>query len=316
MQIALKHGLKLTLANFLGFLMNFALSFLLNLIFTVLILLLSIVAAGGVGFFTGFSFTEEAYELIVGSMTIVPVIIVFVLYILLSVLINSMLIGGLYGSTIEAVYENRSSIQTYFRDAFRHMVRLTGWQLVVFLLAIPIIILFIVGMLLFKELFGEVLVVIPILFAIVTGMLFLVLFIHSPIFIVKHRSKAWRSIALSFRLLRRRPLRVLLSGILSLGWALLINGIYILIFGSILFVIYLLLSVYLSEEIVQALLGFATLILLLIEGLVVIPFSGVMSLSVLINHYKNHFDHLIEGGENEEWIYRAQQPIFEFKDHE
>lgn len=310
MQSLFKHGLKLTFANFLGVLMNIFFSFLLGGVFYFFVFLTVLGTVLGKGAHA-LSDTEQLNDLI-GSVAMIPIIIIFVLYLLAVMVLQSMLIGGLYGSTIESVFENRSSIGTYFTYSFRNLWRLTALQLLIFLLGMPIFIFVLFVNLLVVELFGEGFIPLAIIFSIIIGFLFLTLFLHTPIFIIRLRTKVWKSIGYTFRLLIHNPFRILLSGILFFGTIVLINGLYTLIVVTPAWLGYFFMGGSLSVEALQILL---TIYSFLAGGFwlfLVLPFSGIVSLLLLIRHYRQHFHPIveeIEGGAN---VYQ-EEPFFKMK---
>lgn len=310
----LKHGVKLTFANFLGILLNFVLTFLATIGFYLAIALVvfgTLGAVSGIQFFTDFDFDLNQFDAVAGSIVSIPIIIIFVLYMIVLTILQSMLIGGLYGSTIESVFENRSSIGTYFVYSFRNLWRLTGLQFAILLLGIPVFAVMFFGNLLFAQVFGEEYIVIPIVLSVIIGLLFFTLFLHSPIFIVRLRVKVWRSIGLAFRLLMENPFRVLLSGVIFFGTILLIHALYLLFVGLPALIGYYLLEGMISTGLLNLLFGTYVFVISLIWGLCISPFSGVMSMLLLIRHYRQHLHPLIEPMEIDDNLY--QGPLYQMK---
>src|SRR5690606_34629814 len=122
-----------------------------------------------------------------------------------------------YGSTIQSVFENRSSIGSYFQHSFRHIFRLTGFQLAIILLMLPLFLMIAAGQFLFDKFVGQDFHFLFVIFSIILLLLSYTLFLHTPIFIIRYRMKIWRSIGLSFRLFFKKPFRVFFSGLLFFG---------------------------------------------------------------------------------------------------
>ena len=292
-----KHGVKLTIYHFLGFLLNFVLSFLLTILFYILVLLTvvgTIGAIGGVNLFTDYILNEKQFEAIVSSIAVVPFLIIIFLYVLFVMILQSMLIGGLYGSTIESVYENRSSVRSYFAHSFRHIWRLTSVQLAQFFIALPITLGLVLGNVAVMEAFGEVFGFLSILVSLVIMMLILTVYLHTPIFVVRLRTKVWRSIALTFRLLLVSPFRTFFACMLFLGTNILINGLYVLTVSVPAVLGYYLLEGVFAGGVLEVVLAIYLLIVILIWGLIIIPFTGTFSLLLLVRHYRQHFEPIVE----------------------
>lgn len=302
-KLLLRHGMKLTFANLLGLLVYFFLNSLLHIGYYVLIFVSVLGTVGGLRFFTDISLDGNQINSVVGSIVFVPVIIFSLLYVLLSLILQSMLIGGLYGSALESVFKDRSSIVTYFKYAFRNLLRLTGLQLAILLLGLPIILCLVLGSMLFVSAFGEDLLVLPISFSIVVAVLFFTLFLHTPIFIIQLEAKVWRSIGLSFRLLKGNSLRILLSGVIFFGTILLVNGLFLLIVGLPSLLGYLLLSGVVSPSVLEIMSMIYTIIMGLIWGMIIVPLSGVCSILLMLDHYRKYFHKIVESN-NEQYVYR------------
>lgn len=303
MKLLLKHGMKLTVANLLGLLVYFFLASLLHVGYYVLIFVSVLGTVGGMKLFTDISLDGDQIDGLVGSIVFVPVILFSLLYVLLSLVLQSMLIGGLYGSALESVFEDRSSISTYFKYLFRNFWRLTGLQLAILLLGLPIILCLVLGSALFVSVFGEDLLVLPISLSIIVGVLFITLFLHTPIFIIQLKEKIWRAIGLSFQLLKENPLRILLSGVIFFGTILIINGLFLVVVGLPALLGYLLLSEVVSLDVLEILSIIYTIMMGLIWGMIIVPFSGVCSILQTIDHYRKYFHPIVES-KNEQYVYR------------
>lgn len=312
MKSLFKHSLKLTFANFLGILTYLILSFLLNIGFYALVILILLGTAGGLGLMAGGIWFDLETIVSTAQIAFVPILFCFFIYLLLSILLQSMLMGGLYGSVIESVYENRSSVGVYFKYSFRNLWRLTGLQLVIYLLGIPVYLgVFFVNQL-FTSLFSENLSFIPVVFSVVVGLLFMAIFLHTPIFIIKLRSKILRSIGLTFQLLKENFSGVLLSGLKFYGVLILICGLYVAIILIPSIIGDVVLEKILAEDLSMALSSIYIFIAFFVGIFGILPFSITSALLMLVQNYRSHFHELVEPSGDSEKL-EQRDPIFQWK---
>src|SRR5690606_36246648 len=64
---------------------------------------------------------------------------------------QSLLIGGFYGSTLDSVLDQQFSIKSFFQHSFRHVFRLTSFQLLIIALMFPIFLVITIGLWIFND---------------------------------------------------------------------------------------------------------------------------------------------------------------------
>lgn len=231
MKIFLNHGIKLTFANFLGSIMSAFLSIIGLFIFGLIALVLTVgtslfelieMGFNIFKFFSSFPLPENPFWLI----SIGFVLLFLVLY---QFMVQSMVIGGLYGSAIRSAYEKKGSMGAYFLYFFRHLGRITRLQILLLILSIPLLLLIVILVIFLQMLFESPnIIFFQASFSVLLLLLFITLFLHAPIFIIKNNVGAWRSIVLSFQLLKEGLYPVLYSGAIFFSILGIINGIFIL----------------------------------------------------------------------------------------
>ncbi|MBA4494600.1 hypothetical protein ACFO25_12740 [Paenactinomyces guangxiensis] len=297
MNYIFRHGFKLTLANLLGGFIATTVS-MLGFAFFYLIIMILILGAAGVSAIGGGSLEDPFAALEnAGTGTEIGLAIGLVIFYLISIIFSylpySMMFGGTYTSSIEAVYENRSSVGTYLNGAFRYLWKLTGLQLAYLLVSIPLLVVLVItaefseqGGFEQSPVSGILLTLIFLLFTFIYVMMFL----YSPIFIIKERTGIWKSISLSFSLIFKAFGHVILSGFLFIGIGILFCGIFG-VFSFIVLALFGGIDVFTSNSepgIVFILFAF---LLGAIFFLFVLPFTWSASFLVFINYYKRKLRH-------------------------
>lgn len=286
MQYIFRHGLMLTLANFLGSIL-FVMLYLVAYVFIALVAFafLAILGISTGGLEDPFANIGDESVGVVAGLTM---ILFYLVYFLLILLFNSLMLGGAYGSSIEAVFDNRSSLGTYFTAAFRYFWRLTGVQLVILLLSLPLILILIIPLVIFETMGmsdNGGIILIWLLFAFVGSIIPWMLYLHAPILVIKENVGAWKSVSLSFRLCRKAFGTVLASSLAYMLTYLAILAVFVIL----LIILLLPFGLTLSELDSDAVSGVAVLLavlLILIYYFIGMPFSYASAHLVVVDRYK------------------------------
>lgn len=294
MRLYFHHGLKIAFANLFGSLLTSFLSLMGLFIFGVTILLLTIGTSIVELFHGNFNFREIMSVFSFEQSPIWAILCCFLLffYLLYQIFVHSMVIGGLYGSSIHAVFETDKTIRAYFSYSFRNLGRLTQLQWLLILLSIPLLIVTVILIILLDTLIDSPNVIFfQISFSVLLCSVFFTLFLHSPIFIIKNRLTVWQSIQISLQLLKRGLYPTLFSSFAFFAILVLFNGTF---FGLWWYIFSLtnssISSLQFSFESLEA-------ILILIIGFLiwcssVFPYSMICALLILVKRYKSHLHHL------------------------
>lgn len=300
MKLFFNYGIKIAFANLFGF--TFHLFFILMgiLIFGSTILLFtistSIIEFFQIIFSGQFQFDEFFSVLSFENSPIWALSSGFVLlfYCLYQAFIQSMMIGGFYGASVHSVFDEQASIGSYFSYSFRNLGRLTRLQLLLLVLSIPMFILITFVVIGLETLVNSPnIIYFQLSFSLLLILLFLTLFLHSPIFIIKNQTGAWRSIQLSLELLKRAPYSILFSAVVFFAILAIINGLYI---GTI-FILFPSLTINFTE------LSFDTAsietIFIMVTGTlfwlwIVLPYSLICALLMLVKRYQLNLHHLTQ----------------------
>lgn len=309
LKLFVNHGFKLTIANLFGSILNTILSaiglfvfgclllFLLlgKFIFTlieiivnylnseehILSLLINITNA-----FTSFSFSDSPLLLFMS-------IVVLCCYAIYQLWIQSMMIGGLYGSVVHAVFEGKNSVRAYFSYSFRNLGKLMKLQFLLILLSIPFFILVVIFNIGLESLFDSPnIIYFQISFSIIFFLIFCTSFLHSPIIIIKEKVDAFRAVMLSFRLIKNELYTVLYSGTLFFTTLAFINGIFLII---LLFLLHLSGVSLVDFQFEQ--LNLASYVIVILGMFIwfpfILPYSMICSMLILVKQYKQHFHHIL-----------------------
>ena len=221
-----RHGLKLWVSFFVGSLAATVVAG----IFAFLIFLI-----GGIALFSSagdvFSALEEAFdpfapdpaaalEAVFSPGVIISLLMMFLLFIGVVLFYSGFTNAGMNTMMRNAVFEDRSSIETYFTQGFRYMMKMVGQIFLTGLFYIPAIILVTIGI--FLMIYGIAEggagpVLGGFLLFLVAAALFIVLalvFLHAPVILVTENAGIWESIALSARLFKRSFGQVFISGLI------------------------------------------------------------------------------------------------------
>ncbi len=297
MKLFLNQGVKLTLANLLGSLINITLLIVGLLIFGTLLLLLllgnliyqfidAIIDLFRSGtdisqFFSTFSITDR-------PLFIATCIFICLFYFLYQLIIQSMMIGGLYGSAIRSIFEKKGLFGAYFSYSIRHLGKLMQLQIHLLILLIPFLILLIIFNIGLETLvFSPNIIYFQASFTLIFLLIFCTLFLQSPIIIIREKVEAWKSILISLRLLKSHLYTILFSGALFFATFLVINGIFFL---------FLFLFLYFTGTSPTDFEQYTfPAYLILVTGFIlwfplILPYSMICSMLILVKRYKEHLD--------------------------
>ena len=218
-----RHGVKLSVALFLGYLFTCAMTYLIAFL-----LIIFAVFIGSVAILTAMRNLSEHGDIVLGA-------VFFLLLFLAGTLPQSFFTAGAYGAAAACVFRGKSTIGSFFSEGFRNLWKMFGQQvlLVLFLMVALLLVIFPFGLLVRTEEPPHILIFLFLL--ILAGYLWVSL--HAPLFLVVERTGVWNSILLSFRLIMKKPGQTLLSGLFALA---ILLGI-LLLAASILIVLPLLL---------------------------------------------------------------------------
>lgn len=200
-----KHWISLTVANFLGLLISIIIIVLLYelikwffAISEISFFPFSIIELFMWGSKVGFNnviFLINTNENVNFLITVYTVTFVFDL---LKVGIYSVFLGGLYGSAIDAVFYDKSSISGYFKHIFRNTN--AGKMFGLFLCFVLIIfsVFFIISSIIKS-------MVVVLLFTFIFWFILSLAFMYTPLLVMKEGMGIWKSIKLSFKLLKEKP---------------------------------------------------------------------------------------------------------------
>jgi len=203
MHLIKKHGLKLSFANLLGIL-SYYIACIVSISVVFLIFMMF-------GLSTSLLNAENPAEIfdnpaVQGFMLILLLLYYLIAYILFFAF-GSFLSAGLYGSAMDAAFRDQSSISSYFKNIFRHGRNMFLLYLGYLICFFPLIILFAIA----SATESNALILLSVLLGFILGISML----HTPIFLIHEGTGVWKSIGLSFHLLRKAPGKTLVS-VLSL----------------------------------------------------------------------------------------------------
>lgn len=288
-----RHGLKLSIANLLGYLfVNFVGAIVLMILF-IIFLMLGILSALN----SNFEFQFEELSI----FQIILFAIGYFLFILVSVAISFFQFGGVYGSALDAVYNDYSSISSYFNNMFRY-----GWKMILLHLCIGIMFIpLFIFLIIIASLLAFVSEVLGILVSFVFWIPFIIPLLFAPLLVIKDGVGIWRSIGLSFKLFRLKPGKTL-------------STFGLMILGSLSFIIPMLLSLLFSmptylggEDAFAITMAIISLLIGLFASFIGMPFALTASSLILSQRYKDVFRPLVfpETGQVD------VEPNFSFKDN-
>lgn len=222
-----KHGLKLWLANFLGTLLTFAIMFVVSIIGFFLI-----AATFFAEFFQTFSpiwknntlndqsQVNQTLHSLANELSgyILPAILCFVILMIVCMFIFAFSTAGMYGSSIEAIRNDRSKLATYFTIGYQNLLRIFVLFLLIFVVSIPFIILVVIISILLLSIASNpfaTFLIILLLAAVLLALyfLFMSMTMNAPIILIAEKVSPWKSLILSFRLLKRETSRVMLTAL-------------------------------------------------------------------------------------------------------
>lgn len=223
-----KHGLKLGLATFLGYVASYAAFY----VGALILFLFPMMLIGGVASVED-SLTPEAMVGF-GVIGVILIILLYLVILALSCLVQAFINGGIFGMGKEILLENRSDIGTFFTQGFRYMWRLTGQYLLICLCWMPLYLLLVVPMVIAAELIGDWSLLILLPFLLVFLFLTMVLFSHAPAILVRGDLRVLESMKRIFRLFFSSSLgSICLSTLLAGVAALLVNMVFLIVAGLI-----------------------------------------------------------------------------------
>jgi hypothetical protein len=282
----LTQGAKVSLVNQFSFLFYILYSLLLTvgMYFSVFF----IVGLFMIGTF-GTAFTPQLSSNLFNDLSPVLLIIIILSGLVASFLQSigaAFVIGGLYGSTSDLIFEDKFSLKEYFYHSARNTWRLTGWQWVLFLVCLPFLILYIW----FSDpelvRFPHQDVIMPIVFFVMVILLCYV-FQYTPLFIVRYRARIWQSFGWSFRLIKRRFLSTVFGFLLLTIPNLLINLLYFAIAAGLVTVVSLLPFTSSVNVVIQAIIG---IVAILFWAVIFFPFTITFFVILSIRHYRHHLE--------------------------
>lgn len=296
---------KVTSVNLLGFVLYFIYSFLLTVGSYILALLIAGVVSLGA---YGTSLTHHISPILIEELSVVAIIFI-VLTILVISFIQSIgaafVIGGLYGSTSDVVFTDTFSLKEYFYHSARNTWRLTLWQWTLFLLILPILILFVFFSNPYLIPFPQQAVIGPsVFFALL--ILFCYVFQYTPLLIVRYRAKVWQSFGWSFRLIKRRFVSTVLGFLLFTIPNLLIQLLYITIAVGLVTVVHFLSFSSSINVTLQVIIG---ILVFLFWIVIFVPFTITCFIMLSIRHYRRHLEDALP----EATMNRTEQEPFTLK---
>ena len=318
MKLFFHHGIKLTLANLLGLVVS-----LFSIVFGLLFFgsLLLILLLGNFMFalikailnlfqyFTEHSIFESiaylfqsnnelekvfsSFSITDNSLLIAVSVVILICYILYQLTIQSMIIGGLYGSAVKAIFEDKGGFGAYFSNAFRHLGKLMQLQLLLCILLIPFLILIVIFNIGLQTLINSPnIIYFQASFSLIFVLIFVTLFLQSPIIIMKEKVGVFKALALQFQILKKDLYSILFSGALFFAALLIINGFYLLIFSILLQLTGTSIISFSFDQLSFP--GYLILALGLIIWIpIVLPYSLTCSVLVLVKQYKQRLHHLV-----------------------
>lgn len=296
MKIFLNHGIKLTFANFLGSILSALLTVLGFFIFGLIALVLTVGTSlfelvemnfNIFKFFSSFPLPENPFWLI--SLGVLALFLI-----LYQFTVQSMIISGLYGSAIRSTYEQKGSMGAYFLYFFRHLGRITRLQILLLILSIPLLLVIGIIVIFLQMLFEtDMVIFFQASFTVLLIVLFITLFLHAPIFIIKNDVGAFRSILLSFDLLKRGVYPVLTSGAIFFSVLGIINAVFILLFALIFSNSGFSLTNFQFEDFnfLSMMIG---VLVFLVWGSTIFPYSMICALLMLIKRFRDQLEPYME----------------------
>jgi len=184
-----RHGVKLSVALFLGYLFHVAMAYL-----AAFLLIIFAVFIGSVASLLDAEPSEHG-KIVLGA-------VFFLLLFLAGTLPQSFFTAGAYGAAAACVFRGKSTIGSFFSEGFRNLWKMFGQQvlLVLFLMVALLLVIFPFGLLVRTEEPPHILIFLFLL--ILAGYLWVSL--HAPLFLVVERTGVWNSILLSFRLIMKK----------------------------------------------------------------------------------------------------------------
>jgi hypothetical protein len=278
-----RHGLKLSVAMFLGGLLYSAFYYVVLILYVIVAFLLIAIFSSASYILEGD--TDQLADNLAsepGGMVLIAVLIL--LFFVTLLLPHSFWTAGAYGAASASVFRGEWSIGYFFTTGFRHLWKMFGQQilLILFFIGPALLMLPFISFLAVNGGSEVVLLIFLLLFFILLFVLsigYLWISLHSPLIMIAERTGVWDSIRLAFRLTVKKPGQTLLSGLIALGISL---GAYGLVL-PIVFVLFILFDVLTGgNEIVRVILG----IFLLLTILFVAYYALSASLLSIAHRYK------------------------------
>lgn len=157
-------------------------------------------------------------------------ILLLLILAIVALLTSAFTSAGSIGVVADGIQQDHTTVGTYFRYGFRRLFPMVGLNLVMFLLAIPPIIPFVIGLLAFSAeaiwsiALGIILSLLTVLLYIVYG---LIVF-HAPTALIAEQKGVFESLSASFDAFRTKFSQVFLSAIILFGISF-VGGIFTLL---------------------------------------------------------------------------------------
>lgn len=318
MKLFLNHGIKLTLANLFGLVISMVLIVLGLLFFGSLLLVLILgnlifaVIEYGINlfqYFTEHSFIDSMFYLFQSdnkfnnissafSITEHPLLTAASVFLLLcygfyQLTIQSMMLGGLYGSAIQSIFKEKGVFGAYFSHSFRHLGKMMQLQLLLLILLIPFLILLVLFNIFLQALIESPnIIYFQASFSVIFMLIFFTLFLQSPILIMKENVSAFKAITLQFQILKKDLFAILFSGALFFASLFVIHGAFLLVFSFFLHLSGVSIIDFHFDQF--SILSYLILAIGLMIWLpIIFPYSFTCSVLILVNQYKQRLHPLV-----------------------
>lgn len=218
-EILNRHGLKMWGSFIVGSLAAIIPMMIVVVIGVILFVLIGFSAVAGLEHIDPLRDLEALLSAFINPGTILIGLGFFAFLVLISLLTSAFTSAGSVGVVSEAILEDRSAVGTYFRYGFRRLFPMLGLHLVLFLLAIPPIIPFIIGIFFFAtgEIWGGLFGIIGVLLTIIAYIAYSLIVMHAPTALIAQSKGVFESIASSFNAFYKKFGQVLLSGVILFG---------------------------------------------------------------------------------------------------
>lgn len=218
-EILNRHGLKMWGSFIVGSLATIIPMMIVVFIGVILFFLIGRSALIGLEHIDPLRHPEELFKAFINPGTILIGLGFFAFLILVSLLASAFTSAGSVGVVSEAILENRSAVGTYFRYGFRRLFPMLGLHIVLFLLTIPPIIPFIIGIFFFatEKIWGVLFGIISMLLTIIAYLAYALIVMHAPTALIAHSKGVFESISDSFNAFYKKFGQVLLSGVILFG---------------------------------------------------------------------------------------------------